>query len=204
MNTGVADKVVDLRSKCPSMKTVEISRQVGVSRERVRQILKRNGLPTKIVLPRALCRSCSHPLHEKNRGGFCQRCLEALGATLICVRCGQQYQAAWPGSSHAKYCPDCRLAVARRQLRFCMYRRNWERQHKSRKYHCIFCQSRFDSVGELAKHRADSGELSNLDFRKWVTTYRLTHSYWQTLEYFHISQETFKAIRDGKESPNHH
>jgi len=85
-----------------------------------------------------------------------------------------------------------------------MFRHNWERLQKSRQYYCIFCQSRFDSVGELARHRGDSGELNDPDFRKWVTTYRSTHSYWQTLEYFHISQETFKAIRDGKETANHH
>jgi hypothetical protein len=59
-------------------------------------------------------------------------------------------------------------------------------------------------VAELSKHRADTGELSNPDFRKWVMAYRSTHSYWKTLDYFHISQETFKAIRDGKQTTKHH
>ena len=38
MDTGIADEVVELRRKYPSMKAIEIARQVKVSRERVRQI----------------------------------------------------------------------------------------------------------------------------------------------------------------------
>ena len=85
-----------------------------------------------------------------------------------------------------------------------MYRRKWEQQQKSRRYRCIFCQGIFDGVVEFSMHRVDTGELSDPDFRKWVMVYRSTHSYWKTLDYFHISQETFKAIRDGKSTSKHH
>ena len=119
----------------------------------------------------------------------------------ICFRCGQEYQTMWRGKS--KYCLECRATVRKERARFAVYSRNWQRQKKSRKYPCIFCQSVFDSAGELAQHRVDTGELSDLDFRKWVMAYRSTHSYWQTLDYFHISQETFKAIRNGKETTGH-
>jgi len=85
-----------------------------------------------------------------------------------------------------------------------MHRRKWEQQKKARRYRCIFCQGVFGNAVEFSRHRVDTGELSDPDFRKWVITFRSTHSYWKTLDYFHISQETYKAIRHGKETTKHH
>jgi hypothetical protein len=203
MNTGVADKVVEMRSKYPLMKAVEIAKQVTVSRERVRQILKKHGLPTKFVLSPNLCRYCGHLLDEGNKGRLCWDCRKKLQVTRICFRCGQEYQATLLGGK-SKYCRDCRVVVQRKRVRLCVYRRKWEQQKKRSKHHCIFCQGIFDSAVEFSRHRVETGELRDPDFRKWVMTYRSTHSYWKTLDYFHISQETFKAIRDGKETTKHH
>lgn len=202
MEAGVADRVVELRGKNPSMKAAEIARQLKVSRERVRQILVERGLPT--VPPPRLCFNCGHPIHENNKGGLCQQCLKELRVAFVCSRCGRDYQSTWLESRRSRYCPDCREVVKKRRVRLCMFRHEWEYQKKKRKYRCIFCQCTFDSVGEWLKHRLDTDELNDPDFRKWVMTYRSTHSYWQTLEYFHISQETYKAIRDGKQTPKHH
>jgi DNA-binding XRE family transcriptional regulator len=41
-------QVLELRKKHPEMRAVEIASKVGVSRERVRQILKTEGLPTRL------------------------------------------------------------------------------------------------------------------------------------------------------------
>lgn len=204
MNTGTAEKVVELRRKYPTIKAIEIARQVNISRERVRQILAQRGLPTAVALPSELCGLCGRLLHEKNKGGICQQCLRKVRVTYICFQCGREYQSTLLESKRTKYCPDCREAVRRRRVRFSLYRRKWEQQKKSRKYRCIFCQSVFDSVVELSTHRVESEELSDPDFRKWVMAYRSTHSYWQTLDYFHISQETFRAILKGKETTKHH
>lgn len=204
MNTGVADRVVELRNKHPFMKAIEIARQVRVSRERVRQILTERGLPTTVALPSNLCRACGRLLNGRNKGELYQQCLENVQVTRVCFQCGREYQSMLRDSRHTKYCRDCRDEVRRRQVRLCQYRRKWEYQKKARKHRCIFCQGIFDSAGEFARHRVDSGELSNPDFRKWVMAYRSTHSYWQTLDYFHISQETLKAIRDGKETTKHY
>jgi len=203
MNTGVADKVVELRSKYPSMKAVEISRQVCVSRERVRQILAKRGLPTTVALPVNRCRAYGRLLNGRNKGKLCQPCSENVQVTHVCFRCGREYHGPLLGGK-SKYCGDCRAVVKKEQARLAVYRCNWQHQKKSSKHRCIFCQSCFDSVAELSKHRADTGELSNPDFRKWVMAYRSTHNYWKTLDYFHISQETFKAIRDGKQTTKHH
>lgn len=202
MDTGVADRVVELRSQHPSMKAVEIARQVRVSKERVRQILKKTGLPTRFVRMPRPCRFCGHLLDGNIEGDLCRRCTRKLPVTRICFRCGREYQST--PASKSKYCRDCRTTVNEQRARFCMYRRKWEQQKKTRRYRCIFCQGVFDSSVEFSVHRVDTGELSDLDFRKWVMTYRSTHSYWKTLEYFHISQESYKAIRDGKEAPKHH
>ena len=40
------EKVVELRRKCPSLTLQEIGDSVHLTRERVRQILNKNGLPT--------------------------------------------------------------------------------------------------------------------------------------------------------------
>ena len=204
MNTRIAEKVVELRRKYPSMKAIEIARQVNVSRERVRQILTQRGLPTTVALTPELCSLCGSLLHEKNKEGICQQCLRKVQVMYICFQCGRKYQSTLLESKRTKYCHDCRKAVRRRQVRLSLYRRRWEQQKKSKKLRCIFCQNVFDGVVELSKHRVESGELSDPDFRKWVMTYRSTHSYWQTLDYFHISQETFRAILKGKETTKHH
>ncbi len=203
MDTGVADKVVELRSKYPSMKAVEIAKQVTVSRERVRQILKKRGLPTTVALPPNLCRACGRLLNGHNQGELCRQCLKKVQVTLVCFQCGREYHGALLGGK-SKYCGDCRIVVKKERARLAVYRRYWQHQKKSRKHRCIFCQGIFDSAAELSKHRVATGELSDPDFRKWVIAYRSTHSYWQTLDYFHISQETFKAIRDGKKTTKHH
>ncbi len=203
MDTGIADKVVELRSKYPSMKAIEIARRLRVSRERVRQVLVKRGLPTVAVLPPKLCRACGRLLNGRNKSELCQQCLKKVQVTHVCFRCGREYQGTLLGGK-SKYCCDCRVVVKKERARLAVYRRNWQHQKKSSKHRCIFCQSCFNSVAELSKHRVDTGELSDPDFRKWVMAYRSTHSYWKTLDYFHISQETFKAIRDGKQTTKHH
>jgi|GEM_PF-3096611 len=206
MDTGIADKVVELRSQYPLMKAIEIAREIGISRERVRQILTVRGLPTTVALPPKLCPACGHILPGENKGELCQQCLRNVQVTHVCFRCRREYQCTLLESRRRRtgYCRDCRNVVRRRQVRFCLYHRKWKHQKKSHKYRCIFCQSIFDSVTEFSKHRVETGELSDPDFRKWVMAYHSTHSYWQTLDYFHISQETYKAIRHGKETTKHH
>jgi hypothetical protein len=202
MDGGTADKVVELRSKNPLMKAAEMARELEVSRERVRQVLVKRGLPT-VPCPK-LCFNCSHHIYENNKTGFCQRCLKELSLTFVCSRCGRKFRSTLLESGGSKLCRDCRKLIRRRQMRLCALRREWEYQKKRHKHRCIFCQGVFDSAGEFSAHRVDTKELNDPDFRKWVVTYRSTHSYWKTLEYFHISQETYKAIRDGKEAPAHH
>ncbi len=202
MDTGITNKVIELRGTNPAMKAAEIARRLQVSRERVRRVLVKSGLPT--VPPPRLCSNCGHSIHENNKGGLCQQCLKELEVTFVCSRCGRKFQSTLLKSRRSRYCRDCRALIKKRRIRFYMFRHEWEHQKKIHKHRCIFCQSIFDSAAEFAQHRVETGELGDPDFRKWVMTYSSTHSYWKTLEYFHISQETYKAIRDGKETTKHH
>lgn len=90
------NKVSELRQENPEMKAIDIAKRVGVSRERVRQILIDLGLPTNFNKP-VFCKSCGVRIDSRGSTGFCQKCyLEALHethwATLICDGCGKEYE----------------------------------------------------------------------------------------------------------------
>jgi len=58
---GVADTVVEIKLKNPKRKAADIARDVGVSRERIRQILKKNGLCTRLPRLTNICINCGKP-----------------------------------------------------------------------------------------------------------------------------------------------
>jgi len=84
------DKVAELRWQNPRMRASAIARQVGVSRERVRQILVQLRLPTRFPIQSKLCRNCSVKIPRKNVSDLCRKCRQEE-VTLICDECGQQY-----------------------------------------------------------------------------------------------------------------
>ena len=69
---------------------------------------------------------------------------------------------------------------------------------------CRLCGSYFPNVGTLTLHRAQSGELNKPSSRRKILGYWRTHTLWETLSYFRISQETFRAIREGRATARHH
>ena len=91
-------RVLALRLANPQLRMVEIASQIGVSRERVRQILKRAGLPTKFLFDPPQCKSCGQPLPGNIRkSGLCLRCLIAsrhprVYTTFICEICGRPFE----------------------------------------------------------------------------------------------------------------
>ena len=89
-----------LRSQNPQLRATEIASRTGVSRERVRQILKKAGLPTKFVSDPGLycCNSCGKRLaYRINKFGLCLACLKAsrhalVYKTFICEICGLPFE----------------------------------------------------------------------------------------------------------------
>ncbi len=82
-------KVWRLRLENPRLPAVEIARSVGVSRERIRQILLALHMPTRIEAePVKWCRMCGIPIHKLKT--FCSRECRSQAHTIAvtCYGCG--------------------------------------------------------------------------------------------------------------------
>ena len=92
---GIARKTVrDLRMGNPRMLAAEIAEQVGVSRERVRQILNSEGLPTRIAPRLRPCKVCGNPITNNNAKYYCSMaCLtKDHQVSLVCSICGKPFK----------------------------------------------------------------------------------------------------------------
>ena len=86
--------VLDAVIKHPEMTASAIARGAGVSRERVRQLLIRLGLPTrKPRIPISQCRHCQAPLYTR-RAQFCSRDCNTQSRLMVltCNTCQQTFQ----------------------------------------------------------------------------------------------------------------
>ena len=90
--------VLALRRQQPQLNATKIASQLGVSRERVRQILKKAGLPTSFSSGPRHCSSCGKRLfYNVRKFGMCQSCLTAsrhnqVYKTFVCELCGQPFE----------------------------------------------------------------------------------------------------------------
>lgn len=92
--------VLETRSRSPEMPMSQIAKAVGISRERVRQILKQQGLPTRALPTKALpqfCSDCGAPISKTNRSGLCAKCFKNYRfgqsrVTLVCEVCGSTFE----------------------------------------------------------------------------------------------------------------
>ena len=86
-------QIVTLRSKYPSLPAVRIAELLSVSRERVRQILKAEGLPTRVRPYYGECKRCSAEL-SSGRKTYCSvECRSAdCRISFRCDYCGQDKQ----------------------------------------------------------------------------------------------------------------
>jgi len=83
-----------LRNEKPCISAAEIARRVGVSRERVRQLLRRLGLTTDMrIRPKRRCLSCGNPIPRDHRA-FCSRACQVnyYQITLYCNFCGKEFK----------------------------------------------------------------------------------------------------------------
>ena len=99
-------QIVALKQANPTMLAVDIAKAVGVSRERVRQVLTKAGLPTHHPLWR--CERCGLGTSDRNhsrRRGLCTQCAEAQRKTAMtvmdcCDRCGVRMTWRLPSQIH--------------------------------------------------------------------------------------------------------
>ena len=64
------ERIVTLRANNPNLPAVRIAEFLAVSRERVRQILKAEGLPTRVKPYYGDCKVCGESL-ESGRKAYC-------------------------------------------------------------------------------------------------------------------------------------
>ena len=82
-------QVIALRKEHPEWRLGDIGDVVGITRERVRQILRTEGLPTR--QPRTLCAWCSIPIKKAHK--YCSRAHRhaASLAAYTCELCGRVF-----------------------------------------------------------------------------------------------------------------
>ena len=88
-------RVLDIRKKDPLRKAIDIAQEVGISRERVRQLLNELGLPTNLKNPKKiyLCSGCGRSiLYTQRRTMLCAICKIKSNYQLVtCQGCGEQF-----------------------------------------------------------------------------------------------------------------
>jgi len=92
MNTR--EQIAQLRQDNPCLTLEQIGYKVGVSRERVRQLLNKEGLPTKHHIRQRYCVVCGETIpHYNTKGNTCSmKCFKKLhSVTLICTACGKEF-----------------------------------------------------------------------------------------------------------------
>ena len=95
MITGSRDRVKSLRQSNPGMTLIEIGEEVGVTRERVRQILASENLETRstarIPIPMPPCRRCGNFVPYRKRIFCSSICQHPTGRTIVmCHSCGKE------------------------------------------------------------------------------------------------------------------
>ena len=88
--------IVSLREEDPYITASEMSRKLGRSRERIRQLLVILELPTKVVYPIRFCEQCGGLIGSKNgtRKNFCSmQCYsDSCNTLLTCDNCGDLFK----------------------------------------------------------------------------------------------------------------
>ena len=127
------------------VREVDLARQLGISRERVRQIRNKFQLcqfisPKK---PPRLCGRCGKKTHPGNKSGLCQKCLTLTHRTVkVCEVCGKEFSR--PPSHFHPRAPG----------RFC-----------SRHCHGVWLGKTYGvgSPNETERQRQESGRFGNMD-----------------------------------------
>ena len=95
MTTYSRDRVIEFRQKHPNMTLSEIGIEIGISKQRVSQILASEKLETRslqnIPLPMPLCKRCGTPVPYRKRIYCSPICQRPTGRTIItCNYCGKE------------------------------------------------------------------------------------------------------------------
>lgn len=118
MTPTTTEKVLAIRQRHPNRKATDIAHEVGKSRERVRQILKQHGLPTKIATPPNRCVRCG---------------VEIRQGILRCTTCKREEQELRLVRTTCAYCGHGPLTMRKDH-----FRRYGGRHFCDRSHHLLF------------------------------------------------------------------
>ena len=112
------EQVAAIKKENPDRQPIDIARELGITRQRVSQILKRLGYPPgRIRKPKLYCISCGKKLSPYTKGNLCRTCYiadlkEKIWVELTCPVCGRLF---------ARTRSYVRAACRRRQRLFCSH-----------------------------------------------------------------------------------
>lgn len=117
-SASTRERLMDLARESPFRSYADMAREVGVTRERVRQILSGIGpAPAATRQQPRLCIHCGEALGRSNRIGLHLRCVRAYNMISVCCsRCGGLFKrhrtaliasARDPRYTGKQYCPNC-------------------------------------------------------------------------------------------------
>jgi hypothetical protein len=86
-------KAIELRKATPCLTLQQIGDKLGVTRERVRQLLNKGEMPTKHYHynSKLHCAKCGKKLFAPSKSGLCQGCWASPLVPLICDQCGKLF-----------------------------------------------------------------------------------------------------------------
>lgn len=89
---SVAQQAIRLRKDNPCLTSSDIGRELGVTRERIRQILARDALPTRRLHQEYVCQQCGTTIQQPRR--FCSlKCrFEYNHPVIECDQCGKLFR----------------------------------------------------------------------------------------------------------------
>ena len=101
---GVRSKVLEILGENPTLPYSIIGSEVGVTRERVRQIAQQNGYPPRTgILKQKMCPSCRKPFYTRNLycSPICGYKARQKRMVINCHQCGKPIERT-PGNMRSK------------------------------------------------------------------------------------------------------
>lgn len=90
------EQIGTIKKESPKKRAVDIARELGITRQRASQILKRLGYPpARLSRPKRYCANCGKRLSRQTAGNLCLACyranLSSVNIELACPQCGKTF-----------------------------------------------------------------------------------------------------------------